>query len=39
MDNISIGFLLDLIFENNKEVSQAEEPVEATPEIINSFFR
>lgn len=38
MDNITIGFILDLIEENNSEYSQANEPIEANTEIIDKFF-
>ena len=38
MDNITIGFILDLVQENNKEVEEIDEPIEATPEDIKRFF-
>lgn len=38
MDNVTIGFILDLVEENNREVTQSAEPIEATTEIINKFF-
>ena len=38
MDNITIGFILDLIDDNNSEYSKANEPVEATTEVIDRFF-
>lgn len=37
LDNITIGFILDLIDENNSEVAQ-EDTIEATTEIIDKFF-
>lgn len=39
IDNVSIGFILDLIEENNKEYEEANEPQEATPEDIKRFFK
>lgn len=39
LDNVSIGFILDLVEENNKEYQEANEPVEATPEDIKTFFK
>ena len=38
MDNITIGFILDLVDENNSEASEREEPQEANTEIIDRFF-
>lgn len=37
LDNITIGFILDLIDENNSEASQ-ENVIEADTEIIDKFF-
>ena len=37
LDNITIGFILDLIDENNSEVAQ-DNTIEATTEIIDKFF-
>jgi hypothetical protein len=39
MDNVTIGFILDLVDENNREVQQADEPVEATAEEMYKFFK
>ena len=39
LDNVTIGFILDLVDENNREVLQADEPVEATPEELYRFFK
>lgn len=39
MDNISIGFILDLVEENNSEASQVAEPTEATTDILYKFFK
>lgn len=38
MDNVTIGFILDLVEENNKEASTSYE-IEADTDIINNFFR
>ena len=38
MDNVTIGFILDLVQENNREATEASEPIVATTEIINKFF-
>ena len=38
MNNMSIGFILDLIEENNSEYSAGYEPVEANTLIIDKFF-
>lgn len=38
MDNVTIGFILDLVEENNREVSMADEPIEADAETIKRFF-
>lgn len=38
MDNVTIGFILDLVDENNRECQQTYEPVDATTEIIDKFF-
>jgi len=38
MDNITIGFILDLVEENNREVSTQNEPVEADTYMIDKFF-
>lgn len=39
LDNVTIGFILDLVEENNSEVLQADEPVEATAEELYRFFK
>ena len=39
LDNITIGFILDLIDENNREVEQADEPVVASTDIMYKFFK
>lgn len=38
LDQVTIGFILDLVDENNREVLQEDEPVYATPDILNKFF-
>lgn len=38
MDNVTIGFILDLVEENNREAFEAKEPIEASTEIIDKFF-
>lgn len=38
MDDVTIGFILDLVEENNREHQEANEPIEATTEIIDKFF-
>lgn len=38
MDNVTIGFILDLVDENNREATESEEPTDATTEIIDKFF-
>lgn len=38
MDNVTIGFILDLVDENNRELQQSNEPIEANTEIIDKFF-
>lgn len=39
MDNVTIGFILDLVYENNRELQEAEQPIEATAEEMNRFFK
>lgn len=39
MDNVTIGFILDLVEENNREVEQLDEPIEADSEIQYKFFK
>lgn len=38
MDNVTIGFILDLVEENNSEVSKMDEPIEADADTIKRFF-
>ena len=38
MDNVTIGFILDLVDENNREAMEVEEPTDATTDIIDKFF-
>jgi len=38
-DKLTIGFLLDLVEENNRERRQSEEPIEADSEMIHRFFK
>lgn len=38
MDNVTIGFILDLVEENNSELSMVEAPIEADAETIKRFF-
>lgn len=38
MDNVTIGFILDLVEENNSEYNIGNEPIDATTEIIDKFF-
>lgn len=38
MDNVTIGFILDLVDENNSEFQMANEPIEANTVIIDKFF-
>ena len=38
LDQVTIGFILDLVDENNREVLQEDEPVYATPDILPKFF-
>lgn len=38
MDNVTIGFILDLVEENNKEVLESIEPTRADTDIIDKFF-
>ena len=38
MDNVTIGFILDLVEENNSEATESQEPTEATTDIIDKFF-
>lgn len=38
MDNVTIGFILDLVDENNRELNEVEQPVEANTDIIDKFF-
>ena len=38
MDNVTIGFILDLVEENNSEHYEAQQPIEADTEIIDKFF-
>lgn len=38
MDNVTIGFILDLVDENNREATETEEPQVANTEIIDKFF-
>ena len=37
LDNVTIGFILDLIDENNSEFD-SEDVIEANTEIIDKFF-
>ena len=39
LDNVNIGFILDLVEENNKEADEANEPIEATADELNRFFK
>ena len=39
MENVTIGFILDLVEENNREVLEADEPIEASAEDIKRFFK
>lgn len=39
MDNVTIGFILDLVEENNREVLEADEPLDASSEDVNRFFK
>lgn len=39
MDNITIGFVLDLIDENNSEMHEAEQPIEADADTLHRFFK
>ena len=39
MDNVTIGFILDLVEENNIEAFEADEPLEASAEDIKRFFK
>ena len=39
MDNVTIGFILDLVEENNREAFEADEPIEASAEDIKRFFK
>jgi len=38
MDNVTIGFILDLVDENNSEHYESEMPIDANTEIIDRFF-
>ena len=38
MDNVTIGFILDLVEENNREAFEGTRPTEANTEIIDKFF-
>lgn len=38
MDNVTIGFILDLVEENNREHFEAEQPIDANTEVIDKFF-
>ncbi len=38
MDNVTIGFILDLVEENNREAFEGAKPTEANTEIIDKFF-
>lgn len=38
MDNVTIGFILDLVEENNREASQVDQPLEADTDLIDRFF-
>lgn len=39
MDNVTIGFILDLIEENNREVQEADEPIVADADTLHRFFK
>lgn len=39
MDNVTIGFVLDLVEENNREAEEKDEPTEADTEILYKFFK
>lgn len=39
MDNVTIGFILDLVEENNREAEEKDEPTEADTEILYRFFK
>ena len=39
LDNVTIGFILDLVDENNREVNEGNEPIEASAEEMNRFFK
>lgn len=39
MDNVTIGFILDLVEENNREVEEANAPTEADSDTLHRFFR
>lgn len=38
MDNVTIGFILDLVEENNSEVTINEQPLVADTDMIDKFF-
>ena len=38
LDNITIGFILDLIDENNCEINAEDKIIDADTEIIDRFF-
>lgn len=38
MNNVTIGFILDLIEENNREASEGDAPTEANTDVIDRFF-
>ncbi len=38
MDNVTIGFILDLVEENNREATESDEPVVADTDTIDKFF-
>lgn len=39
MDNVTIGFILDLVEENNREAQEEEKPTEADTETLYRFFK
>ena len=38
MDNVTIGFILDLVEENNSEATINDEPIVADTDMIDKFF-
>ena len=38
MDNVTIGFILDLVEENNSEATINEQPLVADTDMIDKFF-